>query len=300
MGGTAGWPGESTRGTGRAQAYVLTDERRWLWQGQLRIVAELDGDGELVKRFVYGTKVNVPEYMVTYDPVSHLETGTYRILTDQLGSLRLVVDASSGTVVQRMRHDEWGNVLEDTNPGFVPFGFAGGLYDPDTELVRFGARDYDPETGRWTGKDPILFGAGVANIFVYVECDPINVRDPEGLSGWDRLKDWVSSVAEGMVIPVDGGLRVVPDVKGSGQLPAIPKAPAPNKPDDSPLDPGRPQAPVEQCTFDDLGLGSGSANPQPTAPMDSKKKVWDDIDRNIIDKVNHIEDPLAPKIKNPR
>ena len=29
-------------------------------------------------------------------------------------------------------------------------GFAGGLHDPDTALVRFGARDYDPATGRWT------------------------------------------------------------------------------------------------------------------------------------------------------
>ena len=35
------------------------------------------------------------------------------------------------------------------------FGFAGGIYDPDTELVRFGARDYDPRVGRWTTKDPI-------------------------------------------------------------------------------------------------------------------------------------------------
>jgi hypothetical protein len=37
-------------------------------------------------------------------------------------------------------------VTADTNPGFQPFGFAGGLYDQDTKLVRFGARDYDPNT----------------------------------------------------------------------------------------------------------------------------------------------------------
>jgi|GEM_PF-2610025 len=173
---------------GQGQAYVLTDERRWLWQGQLRIVAELDGDGELVKRFVYGTKVNVPEYMVAYDPVSHLETGTYRILTDQLGSLRLVVDASSGTVVQRMQHDEWGNVLEDVGSGFTPFGFAGGLYDPATGLVRFGARDYDPETGRWTAKDPIGFDGGYALLYSYCGQDVINSKDPSGLDS-ERDKD---------------------------------------------------------------------------------------------------------------
>ena len=33
-----------------------------------------------------------------------------------------------------------------------PFGFAGGLYDAETKLVRFGARDYDAGTGRWTSR----------------------------------------------------------------------------------------------------------------------------------------------------
>ncbi len=68
----------------------------------------------------------------------------------------------------------------DTNPGFQPFGFAGGLYDPDTGLVRFGARDYDPATGRWTAKDPILFGGGDANLYAYVGNDPVNFIDPSG------------------------------------------------------------------------------------------------------------------------
>ncbi|MBT9098538.1 hypothetical protein KFZ76_12595 [Methylovulum psychrotolerans] len=52
----------------------------------------------------------------------------------------------------RTRAKAWGNITQDTNPGFQPFGYAGGLYDRHTKLVRFGARDYDAETGRWTGK----------------------------------------------------------------------------------------------------------------------------------------------------
>ncbi|MBK7923488.1 MAG: hypothetical protein IPJ95_07615 [Gemmatimonadetes bacterium] len=35
----------------------------WLWQGQLAPVAELDGSGQVVSRFVYGTRVNVPDYL---------------------------------------------------------------------------------------------------------------------------------------------------------------------------------------------------------------------------------------------
>lgn len=79
-----------------------------------------------------------------------------------------------------MDYDEWGNVLLDTNPGFQPFGFAGGIYDQHTGLVRFGARDYDPKTGRWTVKDPIGFAGGL-NHYAYVGNDPINFFDPTGL-----------------------------------------------------------------------------------------------------------------------
>jgi len=83
-------------------------------------------------------------------------------------------------MVQRLDYDEFGNVLDDTNPGFQPFGFAGGLYDRDTKLVRFGARDYDAETGRWTEKDTILFGGGDANLYGYVVNDPANLSDAYG------------------------------------------------------------------------------------------------------------------------
>ena len=92
------------------------------------------------------------------------------------------MDAETGAVAQRLGFDAYGNVVEDTNPGFQPFGFAGGLYDPDTGLVRFGLRDYDPEVGRWTAKDPALFAGGSANLYGYVLGDPVNLKDPTGLS----------------------------------------------------------------------------------------------------------------------
>ena len=69
--------------------------------------------------------------------------------------------------MQQLEYDEFGVVTLDTNPGFQPFGFAGGLYDADTGLVRFGARDYDAVTGRWTAKDPIGSAGGSANLHQY-------------------------------------------------------------------------------------------------------------------------------------
>jgi RHS repeat-associated protein len=119
------------------------------------------------------------------------------ILSDHLGSPRLVVDTSSGTVVETMSYDELGNESETLSApaGYVriPFGFAGGLYDLDTKLVRFGARDYDASIGRWTTKDPIRFAGGI-NIYLYCENDPINCIDPTGLFDfWDTAgRIWAS------------------------------------------------------------------------------------------------------------
>jgi YD repeat-containing protein len=118
---------------------VLT--QGWLYQNQLNPVAELDASNNLVSRFVYGSRTNVPDYMVKGGV-------TYRLIADHLGSVRLVVDTATGAIAQRLDYNEFGVVTTDTNPGFQPFGFAGGLYDPQTKLTRFGARDYEAEAGR--------------------------------------------------------------------------------------------------------------------------------------------------------
>lgn len=147
--------------------------KAWLYQGQLTPVAELDGSGNVVSRFVYATGVNVPDYLVRGD-------STYRIIRDHLGSVRLVVNVASGTVAQRVSYDEFGIETENTNPGWQPFGYAGGLTDSQTGLVRFGARDYDPVAGRWTAKDPIGFAGGAFSHYEYAANEPLNYYDLDG------------------------------------------------------------------------------------------------------------------------
>ena len=146
----------------------------FLYGHPLGPLAELNTDGSVRTRFVYATRSNVPDYMTR-------DGNTYRIVTDHLGSPRAVIDADTGTVAQELDYDEFGRITRDTNPGLQPFGFAGGLYERDTKLVRFGARDYDPETGRFTTKDPIGFDGDDTNLYGYVFADPVNLVDPGGL-----------------------------------------------------------------------------------------------------------------------
>jgi RHS repeat-associated protein len=162
-------------GRGRRVAKELNGVRvkGWLYADQLRPIAELDGSGNVVSRFVYGSRLNVPEYVIK-------QGVTYRIFSDHIGSPRIVLNASTGEVVQRLDFTAFGEIIQDSNPGWQPLGFAGGLYDSDTDLVRFGARDYDAMSGRWTSKDPIRFEGG-QNLYAYVNNSPIDFIDPSGL-----------------------------------------------------------------------------------------------------------------------
>ena len=178
--------------------------QQWIYRNALKPAAEFDGGGNLVSRFVYadaaigddaadqilmerlGMARSSRGSRVDRARASYLVRGgqTLRILTDHLGSPRLLVDVDSGQVVQQMDYDEWGVVQNMTAAGIQPFGFAGGIYDPDTKLVRLGSRDYDPQMGRWTSKEPMKT-AGTPNLYEYAGSDPINNIDVDGLAKID-------------------------------------------------------------------------------------------------------------------
>jgi RHS repeat-associated protein len=74
-------------------------------------------------------------------------------------------------------------------------GFAGGMTERATGLVRFGARDYDTGMGRWTCKDPILFDGGDANLYAYVGLAPADRIDPQGLFAGSAIARIVGRIA---------------------------------------------------------------------------------------------------------
>ena len=145
---------------------------KYLWANLTTLLAIYDKDDNLVQRF---------EYADSRMPIAMTQNNQkYYLHYDQVGSLRAVSD-TTGNIIKEVSYDTFGKLLRDSNEAFkVPFGFAGGLQDSDTGLVRFGYRDYDPYTGKWTAKDPIGFSGGDSNLYGYVLGDPVSFIDPTG------------------------------------------------------------------------------------------------------------------------
>ena len=157
--------------------------------------------GGATERYLYGDPENV--FTVTavrgadgkltslqYDEDERLtalerDGARYYVATDDQGTPRAVSDAT-GKIVKELTYDSFGVKSADSAPSFeLPIGFAGGLEDRDTGLVRFGLRDYEPASGRWTARDPLYFAAGQPNLYSYVGNDPVNRLDPSGLAELD-------------------------------------------------------------------------------------------------------------------
>ncbi|MFT5429574.1 MAG: RHS repeat-associated protein [Myxococcota bacterium] len=205
-----------------------SDSVRWIYQDGLNAVAQLSANDELEWVYVYASRGHVPDAIVRLasQELDADPPGVYRLVTDHLGSVRLVV-APDGTVRQRRSYGPFGQLLVDEeydalgdlvagcdNPerlcrpdvaAIQPFGFAGGHYDRATGLTRFGARDYDPRRARWTAKDPIKFAGGDTNLYAYVGGDPVNGIDPSGLLVFAPAVPYVAPAA-GALLRAAGAL----------------------------------------------------------------------------------------------
>jgi len=167
-----------------------TTAEAWLYAGNTQNpVARLNASNAVTQRYIYASRIQVPDYI-------DLGTTQYKVITDHLGSVRLIVNASNGSVMQRIDYDVWGNITSDNNPNFQPFAYAGGHYDNDTTLTHFGLREYDPKTAHWTSKDPIGFAGSSNNLYVYVSADPVNLIDPVGTDGIESAAGYTGGVLQ--------------------------------------------------------------------------------------------------------
>lgn len=109
----------------------------------------------------------------------------YYVYNDSLGTPKVMTDAA-GVRVWTAKHDPFGKatVNEDVDGNGVDVSlnlrFPGQYYDGESGLHYNYYRYYDPATGRYITSDPIGLAGGL-NTFAYVEGNPLNFVDSEGL-----------------------------------------------------------------------------------------------------------------------
>ena len=137
-----------------------------------RLITELDGSGNIRRRYVYGP--NPDEPVVWYEGSG---TGDKRFLqADERGSV-IRVQRGDGSTLATNSYDEYG-VPASGNQG--RFGYTGQTWLPELGLWYYKARMYAPSLGRFMQTDPIGYGDGL-NWHNYAHGDPVNGSDPSGL-----------------------------------------------------------------------------------------------------------------------
>ncbi|MBO1415405.1 RHS repeat-associated core domain-containing protein [Streptomyces sp. FH025] len=112
----------------------------------------------------------------TYQIADHHSTGT------------LAIDGTTLTETRRLT-DPFGNP-RGTQPTTWAgdHGFVGGTKDDATGLTNLGAREYQPDAGRFLNPDPIIDPNSPQqwNAYAYSGNDPVNSSDPSGLCRADQ------------------------------------------------------------------------------------------------------------------
>jgi RHS repeat-associated protein len=168
-------------------------------QGKGQEIAEYDGSGNLLRRYVYGPGLDEP--LVTIDAAGN---HSYHF-TDGLGSVVALVNAS-GQLTEKHAYSAYG--LASSTAG-TAFQFAGRRVDPETGLYYNRARYYSPALGRFLQTDPIGTAGGI-NIYAYVMNDPTDRVDPQGTNGSSLYTPVANNIISQPLPPLSPDMQALP------------------------------------------------------------------------------------------
>jgi RHS repeat-associated protein len=190
--------------------------RQFVYDEQGHLTGEYDSAGHLLQELVW--LGDLPVAMLKPAAVT---PDIYYIHADHLGTPRAITRPGDNKVVWTWESEAFGANLPEQNPsglGNFVFNlrFPGQYYDVETGLHYNYFRDYDPQTGRYIESDPIGLQGGI-NTYTYVNGNPVNAIDSEGLS--TIVLPWVEPILQIRPLPNSPAMPIdpvlpIPDIPG--------------------------------------------------------------------------------------
>ncbi|HWA09836.1 MAG TPA: RHS repeat-associated core domain-containing protein [Opitutaceae bacterium] len=184
-------------------AFALSSETRFIYE-DWNLVADYAVSG--------GTFTTAHRYVWGLDLTGTLHDGggvggllavisaagtTHLPIFDGNGNVMGFVDRSTGALTAQYEYSPFGEPLLQTGAyaASIPFRFSTKYADDETRLLWYGYRFYDPELGRFVGRDPLEEKGGL-HLYAFTKNNPVNAWDEFGEYEPVEMKPFTTSPGE--------------------------------------------------------------------------------------------------------
>jgi RHS repeat-associated protein len=171
-------------------SYQLQSTRRFIYD-EWNLLVEIDAGNNVLRAYCWGQDVS--GFLKTAGGIGGLlliaEAGiTYQVGYEASGNVTSLVNSTSGKLAASYEYDPFGNILRASGEYAEknPFRFSTKYTDVETNLVYYGFRYYQPQTGNWLSRDPVEESGGIA-LYAFTANNPVSRIDYLGLLNPDEF-----------------------------------------------------------------------------------------------------------------